>query len=588
MDESQQVIKDYSGKDLIRDIVLYIRNYRLAFLTGTFLAIFASVVWLFIPWAIGEIISFASAYQPGEATASVWNLIGIIALAALGYYGGLETARYLIYNVAEKTSVDLQLKTLRHVVSLDLHWHEGQTSGKKLKRINRGGTSLNSLIRMFVDHAIDSTVGLIGVFIVFFTLSWQLNLILLVFFITHYALSARLTEGTKNQSKKVNALEDTFYSMQFEVLNSIATIKTLGLGSELARHVAEHSRRLLEELKYRIRLFRTRLAILGLHQQFFRLAIIGFSVWEVLNGHFAVGIIAQVFFYFSKIETAATKFSDMYHQYMMAQIDLMGVNQILREKPTVENSGTKDFPANWQAFQLRNLSFRYEGKPVLENINLIVRRGEKIGIAGASGEGKTTLFKIMQGLYTDYEGFIGFDDISLSEIRRAAYTQHTGVVLQETELFNFSIRDNITLGITPDEEGEKRFQEAVRIACVDEFANRHPNGLDTLVGEKGIKLSGGEKQRLGIARAIFRRPDILFLDEATSHLDNESETKIQEALHELFQGITAIVIAHRLSTLKDMDRILVIRNGQIIESGDYDTLSGKKGVFSEMLQQNEA
>lgn len=580
-------MKDYSGKDLVRDVWLYIRKYRSAFTIGTILAIIASALWLIIPWAIGEIISFASTYNPGEKTTPAWNLMGIIALSALGYYSGLEIARYLIYNVAEKAAVALQLRTIEHVVNLDLHWHEGQSSGRKLKRISRGGTSLNSLIRMFVDHAIDSTVGLIGITFVFFALSWELNLILILFFVTHYWLSTRLTQLAKDQSKVVNGMEDTFYSMQFEVLNSIVTIKTIGLGKSMIAHLAVHSQNLLEALRHRIFLFRTRLAALGLHQQFFRLAIIGFSVWEVLQGRFAVGIIAQVFFYFSKIESAASRFSDMYHQYMMAQIDLMGVNEILKEEPVVETTGTQDFPINWQSLHIRDLNFCYEQKQVLENIHLTIRRGEKIGIVGASGEGKTTLFKIMQGLYEDYEGFIGFDDMSIKDIRRASYTRHIGVVLQETELFNFSIRDNITLGITPDKEGEMRFAEAIRIARVDEFANRHALGLDTLIGEKGIRLSGGEKQRLGIARAIYRHPDILFLDEATSHLDNESEGKIQVALHQLFQGITAIVIAHRLSTLKDMDRILVIQGGQIVEAGDYESLSRKNGIFSEMLQQNE-
>lgn len=576
---------EYSGRDLIRDILIYIRNYRRSFWLGTFLGALASSVWLIIPWAIGEIISFSADYEQGGETAEIWWLIGVIAVVTFLYYSSLEIARFLIYNVGEKASIDLQIRTLNHVINLDLHWHEAQSSGSKLKKISRGGGSLNILMRMYVDQAIDSVIPLIGILIVFTALSWELNVILLVFFITHYILSIRLTDIAKNQSKVVNAREDEFYGMQFEVLNSITTIKTMGFRDRLEQFVKNQTTTLLDEISHRIRLFRTRLAILGIHQQFFRLAVIAFSVWQVIRGNFEVGLIAQVFFYFGKIETAATRFARMYHQYIMSLIDLMGVHQILQEKPVVEEGGTLDFPVGWQELQLRDIRFRYHEKEILQEIVLSVRRGEKIGLVGASGEGKTTLFKLMQGLYDDYEGFVGFDGVSLRDIKRQSYSHNIGVVLQETELFNFSIRENITLGTVMDQEKEKLLQEAIRISRVDEFASRHKKGLDTLIGEKGIRLSGGEKQRLGLARAIFRQPSILFLDEATSHLDNESEQKIQQALHELFQGITAIVIAHRLSTLRDMDRIYVLKEGQIAECGDFQTLSRAGGVFQEMLAQ---
>ena len=576
---------EYSGRDLIRDILIYIRNYRRSFWLGTFLGALASSVWLIIPWAIGEIISFAAEYEQGGDTTEIWWMIGIIAVVTFLYYSSLEIARFLIYNVGEKASIDLQIRTLNHVINLDLHWHEAQSSGSKLKKISRGGGSLNILMRMYVDQAIDSVIPLIGILIVFTALSWELNVILLVFFITHYFLSIRLTDIAKNQSKVVNAREDEFYGMQFEMLNSITTIKTMGFRDRLKQFVISQTTTLLDEISHRIKLFRTRLAILGIHQQLFRLAVITFSVWQVIEGNFEVGLIAQVFFYFGKIETAASRFAKMYHQYIMSLIDLMGVHQILQEKPKVEDAGTLDFPVDWKELQLRNIRFRYHETDVLSEIAFHVRRGEKIGLVGASGEGKTTLFKLMQGLYDDYEGFIGFDGVSLREIRRQSYSQNIGVVLQETELFNFSIRENITLGTVMDLEKKELLQEAIRISRVDEFAIRHNKGLDTLIGEKGIRLSGGEKQRLGLARAIFRQPSILFLDEATSHLDNESEQKIQQALHELFQGITAIVIAHRLSTLRDMDRIYVLKEGQIAEYGDFQTLSRAGGVFQGMLAQ---
>jgi ABC-type multidrug transport system fused ATPase/permease subunit len=159
--------------------------------------------------------------------------------------------------------------------------------------------------------------------------------------------------------------------------------------------------------------------------------------------------------------------------------------------------------------------------------------------------------------------------------------------LQDTEVFNFRLRDNITLANIKDANDEKRLQQAIEVAHVTDFLGKMPQGLDTEIGEKGIRLSGGEKQRVGIARAVFKQPDLLFLDEATSHLDLESEEKIRDSLHCFFQSVTAVVIAHRLSTIKEMDRIIVLEEGRIIEEGPFEELYAKKGRFHELWEKQK-
>ncbi len=206
-----------------------------------------------------------------------------------------------------------------------------------------------------------------------------------------------------------------------------------------------------------------------------------------------------------------------------------------------------------------------------------IKKGEKIGIVGISGTGKSTLFKLILKLYNNYQGEILFDKDSLHDIKRSSYMQKVAVVPQETELFNLSLKDNITL--SQDETNEALLQKSLDIAHVKDFSHKLAEGIDSLVGEKGIKLSGGEKQRVGIARAIYRQPELLLLDEATSHLDIESEKKIQEALHTFLKDITAIVIAHRLSTIKEMDRIVVMDQGEVLEVGSFQALIDKKGAF---------
>ncbi|MCB0854583.1 MAG: ABC transporter ATP-binding protein, partial [Bacteroidetes bacterium] len=221
--------REYSNRDMVKDILGYISPYRKEFWLGSLLMISASSIWLIIPWVIGEIITFSAEITENPDLGPLWNYLLIFVGTVIYYYVALELARYVLYNVSEKSAIDLQLKTLSHVTALDLHWHEKENSGSKLKRITRGGSSLNKLMRMYSDPFIDGVVGLIGVGIVFIVFNWILILILIVFFLTHYFLSFYLTRLAMDQAKEVNREEDQFYNLKFELLNSVRTIKTMGL-----------------------------------------------------------------------------------------------------------------------------------------------------------------------------------------------------------------------------------------------------------------------------------------------------------------------------------------------------------------------
>jgi ABC-type multidrug transport system fused ATPase/permease subunit len=237
--------------------------------------------------------------------------------------------------------------------------------------------------------------------------------------------------------------------------------------------------------------------------------------------------------------------------------------------------------------ELKELSFSYGNKQVLHRLSLTIRRGERVGIVGVSGAGKSTLFKLLLKEHENYEGQILLGGVPLRHISRDELFSHSAVVLQDTEVFHFTLRDNITLANLPHAKDEALLEKALQVAHVTDFLPRMPEGVETYIGEKGIKLSGGEKQRVGIARAIFKQPEILFLDEATSHLDVESEEKIQDSLHQFFHSVTAVVIAHRLSTIKEMDRIVVLEEGRIVEEGSFDALHDRKGRFYELWEKQK-
>lgn len=261
--------------------------------------------------------------------------------------------------------------------------------------------------------------------------------------------------------------------------------------------------------------------------------------------------------------------------------------EVLREPIGIDASGTQSFPKHWKEITLKNVSFGYGDAAVLKKISFTIKRGERIGIVGLSGAGKSTLYKLLLKEYEDYTGEILVDNISLKDIRKASYIEHTAVVLQDTEVFNFSLKENITIANGKKARDTKLLNSSLEVAHVTDFVKRLPEGVGTMIGEKGVKLSGGERQRVGIARAVFKQPELLLLDEATSHLDSESEQKIQDSLHHVFKSVTAVAIAHRLSTIREMDRILVLEAGKLIEEGTFEALLKQKGRFAELWQKQQ-
>jgi ATP-binding cassette subfamily B protein len=218
----------------------------------------------------------------------------------------------------------------------------------------------------------------------------------------------------------------------------------------------------------------------------------------------------------------------------------------------------------------------------LKDFNLIINRFDKIGVVGESGSGKSTISKLMLKLYKPEKGKILIDGIDLNEFNQTSITKNIGVVLQEPEMFNLSAIDNITISATKSDK--KLLEEAISLSQLKPVIKKLPEKLDTLIGEKGYQLSGGERQRIGLARAIYKDSQIYILDEATSALDSRTESLIQEEISNKLKNKTLIIIAHRLSTLKDVKKILVLEKGQIVEAGSFSDLIKKKQKFYQMYK----
>ncbi|MBT4277145.1 ABC transporter ATP-binding protein [Candidatus Falkowbacteria bacterium] len=576
---------NYTNIELIKDVWSFIKPYKAKFFLGSIIRITSDLVWLFPVWVLSEIITFVSNYQSGDSTLYVWQLLGATAVVALYYFITHELCKYYIYQIAENIGIDARKNTTRYLYSLNMDWHEKENTGNKMQKILQGGESLKRIIRMYINTAVKSTINLIAIVIILAFFNIFFAVLLILFFITYYLLSYHLTKKAVDQAHICNLEWENFSGISFESINNISIVKSLRIGEKIYPFLVKISQRLSEKIKKRIFYFRIREGSLNLYQEFFRIVLVVFTLWQIFQGNLEVGILAMVILYFGKIEASAYEFAATYNEFVTAKIAMFRMKEILRTKPTVEKSGTKLFNPDWQKLTLKNINFSYRGQKVLKNFSLEIKKGEKIGIVGISGTGKSTLFKLILKLYDDYGGSIMFDKNSLHDIKRSSYMEKVAVVPQETELFNLSLEENITLSQTG--KNQKLLQKALDIAHVKDFSYKLPKGVKSLVGEKGIKLSGGEKQRVGIARAIYREPEILLLDEATSHLDIESEKKIQETLHTFFQDITVIVVAHRLSTIKEMDRIVVMDKGEVLEVGTFDELIARKGKFYKLWEKQK-
>lgn len=572
----------YSNWQLIRDIGYYLKPYRWRFGAASFLRFISDVSGLYPAYALAAIVTFLSNYTIGAGLRPL-IIVMILWLAAVVVRSlARQSAKYLGYQVSEKVAIDAQLKTINQLFLIDIAWHEKENSGNKLKRIQKGSFGLDRVLRMWISNFIEIGVNFVGMIFILGkvdkTIGMLMGLFLLVYFIVSFSL---LKKGSK-ASQLVDVKEEEIMGLMFQAINNIRSVKVLAMAEKIGKIIYLEAEDLFKKIRRRIFLFQTRTASLDSVITIFKLGIISLIIMGILDGRYEVGFLVLFNGYFNSITQSVSELADTTQELIIYKYGIARMQNTFSISTSIEDESDKlDFPAKWKKISVKKLSFSYGRQEVIHDISFEIKRGERIGIVGLSGAGKSTLMKLLLKENENYQGEILIDNLPLRKIKKKSYIEEVGVVLQDTEVFNFKLRDNITIA-SSKEPDEPALAEAIETAHVDDFIPKLPNGLDTYIGEKGVRLSGGEKQRLGIARAIYKKPQLLFLDEATSHLDLESEGKIRDSLHKFFKKVTGIVIAHRLTTIREMDKILVIEKGRVIEAGNYAELYEKKGRFYEL------
>jgi ATP-binding cassette subfamily B protein len=316
----------------------------------------------------------------------------------------------------------------------------------------------------------------------------------------------------------------------------------------------------------------------------FQMFCLAFTCLLAYKGQIQIGAVVMYQGFFATILMSVNQILNVYPQFAKGFESLYSVTELLASTRTEEYEGTRVPEQVRGAFRFENVKFHYHdaGLHVLNGFELEVRPGECIALVGESGAGKSTVLNMLVGFYRPTSGRILMDGVPYDELNMRAFRQKLAVVPQSTILFSGTIRDNITYGLS--DVSEEKLQHVIEIANLHDVIAAMPDGLDTTIGEHGTKLSGGQRQRIAIARAMIRDPRIILLDEATSALDNVSEFMVQKAMKELIRGRTTFIVAHRLSTIRDADRIVVVNKGMVKEVGTFEELMARKGDFYRLKQ----
>ena len=523
----------------------------------------------------------------GDAASSL-ALVPIALVAAYGFARFsmiiLGEIRDTVFGrVTERAMRHIGLQVFKHVHELDLDFHLNRRTGGLARDLERGTRGISFLMRFFVFNIVPTLVEIILVTaILFYNYGITFAAITVVSVILYVGFSIVTTNWRTEFVRQVATADSEASTISIDSLLNYETVKYFTNETYEADRY-DVSLRTWETAKRK-----NRLSLLSLNAgqatiiTLSMTLMMGLAAQRVALGTMTIGDFVLINAFMMQLFIPLNFLGFVYREIkgkmanienMFALLDLSsGVNDI---------DQAPDLKVNAGAITFENVSFHYRpDRPIVKNLNLTIRPGEKVAIVGASGAGKSTLVKLLFRFYDPNEGRILIDGQDIRGICQHSLRRLIGIVPQDTVLFNQSIFENIRYGNPQASDAE--VEQAIELAHLKDFINELPEGAATTVGERGLKLSGGEKQRVAIARTILKRPPILVFDEATSSLDSTSERSILSALQEISQGHTSMVIAHRLSTIVDADKIVVFDHGSVVEQGSHEDLLAQNGRYAEL------
>ncbi|WP_286939188.1 MULTISPECIES: ABC transporter ATP-binding protein/permease [unclassified Pseudoalteromonas] len=571
-------------KQSIKTLWPYITKFKGRVFIALLALIGAKGATLLMPWALKEII---------DSVDKSINPVLVIPALLLLLYGGLRFASVFLgevrdavfSRVTEHAMRDIGLKVFKHLHSLELAFHLDRQTGGISRDIERGTSGLSFLMRFLMFNIVPTLFEILTVAIIFGSLfSIWFALITLLAVAIYITFTVTVTQWRNRFIREANAADNLSNTRAIDSLLNYETVKYFN-NEEFEAKTYDSFLANWETAR-----LKNRMSLLALNsgQALIIASAITALMWlgakEVVTGALTIGELVMINAYMIQLFLPLNFLGFVYREIRRALTDLENMLGLLNKKPQVtQRPHAQHLCVSKGNIAFNNVSFSYDAnRPILSNISFKVKAGSKVAVVGASGAGKSSLARLLYRFYDISAGSITIDNQAIDSVTLDSLRKAIAIVPQDTVLFNTSIRENIAYGRPTASDSE--IDKAIEMAHLKDFISTLAQGDKTLVGERGLKVSGGEKQRIAIARAILKQSPILIFDEATSALDSHAEQAILKAMRDVTQNHTSIVIAHRLSTIVDADNILVFKKGELVEQGRHSALLLQNGQYAQMWQ----
>ncbi len=563
-------MKDFSK------ILRYAKPYRKGILFAFLCLVVTSLITLYLPLLVRNMINVVVVEKNATALNSL--TFDIIAVIAFQMVFGI-TQNYILGFVGNRMTADFRMDLFNHIQSLSLRFFQERRVGEIISRMSNDISVIQKALVSIPVAVLRQSITLVGGLAIVFYLNWKLSGLILIVLPPLMLFARIFGKRLRTLAGQVqDQLARTMVVLE-EVFSSIKVVKSYNREEYEKKRFEEGIEAAFDAEVKKVKVS----SFFGPFVLFLTFLVSALLIWyggrQVMAGTTTPGELAAFFLYAIIIAGPIGTFVRLYTQIQEALGAIRRVYEIMETRPLiVDPENPVAFDQVQGGIEFDHVSFGYNKDiPVLKDVSLQVRPGEQVALVGPSGAGKSTVIQLVHRFFDVDAGTIRVDGHDIRDTELKTFLNHVALVPQETLLFGGTIRENILYGKL--DATDEELDQAARFANAYDFIKDLDQGYDTVVGEKGIKLSGGERQRIAIARALLKNPKILILDEATSSLDNQSETLIQDALENLMQDRTTLIIAHRLSTVHNADRIIVLDKGRVVEVGNHKELIANEGLY---------